>query len=121
MPLEESVKRTLRNHKRQNLPKNPQSLDELLIDGLKEEYLTNEKLSKFCAKIDSLAFLKLCDIKAGLMCLKRNTPLMAEPVLQYFNETYVSGVKIKCKRTGKPLSKSRPIYPPEVWNVLDSV
>ncbi|XP_057336362.1 uncharacterized protein LOC130674924 [Microplitis mediator] len=88
--------------------------------GLKNEYLTNEKFNEFCAKVDSLAYLPLKDVKAGMSHLKEIVPPMAESLLKYFDETYVNGTRIKHKKTNRPLTRILPLFPPEIWNVFET-
>lgn len=41
--------------------------------------------------MDSLTFLPIGDVKDGMVYLKNIVPEEAEPLLNYFDETYVNG------------------------------
>ena len=41
--------------------------------------------------LDGLAFLLITDVPEGMTFLKGHTPEGAEPLLEYFDDTYVTG------------------------------
>ena len=55
--------------------------------GLVQRY-REEKL--FCGMIDGLAFLPVDDVAEGMTYLRENTPEGLEPLLDYFDNAYVS-------------------------------
>lgn len=54
-------------------------------------YRKNIKMSKFCGKIGGLAFLPINDVKEGMVYLHTIILHDAEPLLDYFDPTYVNG------------------------------
>ena len=61
--------------------------------------------------IDSLALLPVRDVKQGMAHLQSTCPEEAQEVLDYFDATYVNGAQ-----RGRSARRTRPIFPPEVWN-----
>jgi len=51
--------------------------------------------------------------QAGMDLLRRIMPLLAQPLINYFDLTYVSGAVTTRNGT------RRPTFPPSVWNVHD--
>lgn len=92
--------------------------------GLVNMYRDNEDFSLFCRKIDALAFLPLSDVPAGMNYIKSVMPDEAKELVEYFDQTYVSG-------TSRPVGHSRlgkntkyrnipPTFPPAIWNVHET-
>ena len=94
--------------------------------GLVQRYRADDDFKMFCAKLDGLAFLPIDDVTAGFELLRANTPEGAEPLVQYFAQTYVigrfrraeaniadGGVRVRMQRIP-------PRYQPAVWNVHDA-
>ena len=52
-----------------------------------------EEFKLFCGQLDALAFLPIDDIPAGMLYLREITPPPphAEPLVDYFDQTYVTG------------------------------
>lgn len=71
--------------------------------------------------IDGLAFLPINDVAAGMAFLKTRTPEAAEPIITYFDETYVTGTYRNVGRVNENprLRRIPPRFPPELWNVHD--
>ena len=79
----------------------------------------------FCGQLDALAFLPTKDIPEGIMHSRDNTAPGAEGLVDYFDQTYVSGT---FRRAGVPrdvvdgaaivrMRRIPPRYPPALWNV----
>ena len=94
--------------------------------GLVQRYKTDEDFKMFCAKLDGLAFLPIDDVVEGFDQLRANVPEGAEPLVQYFAQTYVigrfrraeanhadGGVRVRMQRIP-------PRFPPVIWNVHDA-
>lgn len=78
--------------------------------GLAVEYRADDDLQMFCCQMDGLAFLPVNDVAVGMAYLRTICPPNAEPLLNYFDRTYVSG--------GPGLQL--PTFPPETWNVHEA-
>ncbi|XP_064470211.1 uncharacterized protein LOC135384962 [Ornithodoros turicata] len=59
--------------------------------GLVPKYKEDEKFRHFMGMLDGLAFLPLSDVTDGMAFLKTIAPDEAEPIVTYFDETYVNG------------------------------
>ena len=59
--------------------------------GLSSAYKEDPNIKHFCGMIDGLSFLPEDDVHAGMMYLKDHVPTDLEPLLDYFDATYVSG------------------------------
>jgi len=60
-------------------------------DRYKSKYMSDEAFHIFCRMLDGLAFLPVVDVDAGLAWLRSETPADAVPLVNYFDETYVTG------------------------------
>ena len=88
-------------------------------------YRSSEEVKLFCGMLDRLAFLPFSDVPAGMDYLKEHTPEGLEPLIDYFDSTYVSGTfHCICQPPGPegvvPSMRMRripPLFPPELWNV----
>ena len=75
--------------------------------------------------IDGLAFLPTSDVSTGFDYLREHTPDGLEPLIDYFNSTYVSGTYRRIRQPAVqygvilPMRMRRipPLFPPELWNV----
>ena len=95
--------------------------------GLFNVYKESDEFKQFCGELDGLAFLPVDDVAAGMEYLKDNCPDAAVPLLEYFDQTYVSGTFIQrschIPEDGVPAINFRripPRYPPELWNVSEA-
>lgn len=60
--------------------------------GLSVQYRNDEEFRLFCRAIDRLAFFPVVnDVQTGMAYLRRVAPVAALPLLNYFDETYVTG------------------------------
>ena len=69
--------------------------------------------------IDGLALLTLEEVLPGMAYLKLICPERGQPLLDYFDTTYVSG-KYKATQPGEMTIRMRrnpPRFPPKVWNM----
>ena len=89
------------------------------------QYRDDEDFKLFCGQIDALAFLPIDDIPEGIMYIRHNTAHAAEDLVDYFDQTYVTGT---FRRAGVPqeglngvaivhMRRVPPRYPPALWNV----
>jgi len=93
--------------------------------GLVQRYRDEEEVKLFCGMLDGLAFLPEEDVADGMTFLRENIPDGLEPLLEYFDSTYVSGgfrqiqPPQRLDGTIPPLRMRRkpPVYPPALWNV----
>ena len=80
---------------------------------------------EFCGQLDALAFLPIEDIPEGITYIRTITPIDAEGLVDYFDQTYVTGT---FRRAGIPrngpdggallhMRRVPPRYPPALWNV----
>ena len=59
--------------------------------GLSDSYKNDDNIRLFCGQLDALAFLPIDKVKEGMEYLKKNCPPGAEDLVEYFDNTYVSG------------------------------
>ena len=93
--------------------------------GLTTQYKDSEDCKVFCGMFDGLAFLPVDSVSCGLDYLKECTPTGFEPLLDYFDATYVSGQFRRIQHPARPdgsvppvrLCPVPPLFPPECWNV----
>jgi len=83
-------------------------------------YKSDENFRLFIGMLDGLAFLPVDDIEKGMVWLKSIAPDEATDVLNYFDQTYVTGVirelppdAAGCVR----IRRTAPLFPPSLWNV----
>ena len=90
--------------------------------GLADQYLEDEEIKLFCGMIDALAYLPLNLVADGMQYLTQNTPSGFEPLVEYFDKTYVSGTYRQIARPGQNiiLRNNPPLYSPDVWNVHEA-
>ena len=60
--------------------------------GLTALYKESEDIRMFCGMMDGLGFLPIDSINAGMNYLRKIVPNELTELLDYFNETYVSGL-----------------------------
>ena len=93
--------------------------------GLVRKYRDDEDFKLFCGQLDALAFLPIEDIPEGITDIRTITPIDAEGLVDYFDQTYVTGT---FRRAGIPrngpdggallhMRRVPPRYPPALWNV----
>lgn len=92
--------------------------------GLVQDYRTNDDFRLTCAMLDGLAFLPLADVAAGMGHIRQVSPQLAQPLIEYFDETYVSG-RLAARPGNGPginvvLRRSPPLFPPNTWNTHDN-
>ena len=93
--------------------------------GLVTLYRDSEEVKLFCGMLDGLAFLPVGDVPAGLAKLKEDIPEGLEPLVDYFDATYISGTYRSVQRPPGPdgtippirVRKTPPLFPPDLWNV----
>ena len=75
--------------------------------------------------LDGLEFLPVGDVPVGLAELKEDIPAGLEPLVDYFDATYISGTYRKVQRPpgqygtvpSMRVRKTPPLFPPDLWNV----
>ena len=93
--------------------------------GLVTLYRSDDDVKLFCGMLDGLAFLPVADVPEGLKYLKEHTPEGLEPLIDYFDATYISGSYRRIQRPTGPdgsippmkMRRIAPMFPPELWNV----
>ena len=80
--------------------------------GLVDTYKNDPAFSLFCCMLDGIAFLPVADIVPGMAYLRTIMPPAAQPLVDYFDETYVNGRIVNQRRLP-------PQFPPELWSVHD--
>jgi hypothetical protein len=86
--------------------------------GLTNLYQTDDDFRLFCGKLDALALLPVADVPDAMEHLKQIMPDAAQPLVQYFDQTYVNGEYRQVQRGDHiRIRRIAPIFPPECWNV----
>lgn len=93
--------------------------------GLVQRYREEDDVKLFCGMLDGLAFLPVDDVSEGMAYLRDNIPDGLEPLLHYFDSTYVSGTYRQIQLPSRPdgtvpplrMRRKPPMYPPSLWNV----
>ena len=88
--------------------------------GFTSLYKENDEFRVFCGKIDSLAFLPVADVTAGMMSLHNTCPAEAVELLSYFDSNYVTRTYRPGRRNQQDALNLRRIplrFPPMLWNV----
>lgn len=85
----------------------------------------NPALKHFVGMLDALAFLPIDRVAEGMAYLRTITPAAAEPLIDYFDSTYVSGtLRQQRQAPGQQLllqfRRVPPRFPPVLWNVHDA-
>lgn len=99
--------------------------------GLVPRYKNDADVRHFCGMIDGLAFLPVHDVQPGLAYLKTIVTPELVPLLDYFDQTYVSGPLRTLHQPGDDsahlrglpalrMRRSKPLFPPELWNVNEA-
>ena len=88
--------------------------------GLTDRYKSDKAFHILCGMLDGLAFLPVVDVVAGLAWLRSETPADAVPLVNYFDETYVTGSLRQVTVNGLTGMRATPSrFPPETWSVND--
>ncbi|KAL8618277.1 hypothetical protein ACOMHN_000177 [Nucella lapillus] len=95
--------------------------------GLTNAYKDNDQVRAFVGKMDALAFLPEDRVADGMTHLRENVPNepgvdqgLLESLLDYFDQTYVSGRFRRAQRDDEGpvrLRRIPPQFPPSIWNV----
>ena len=92
--------------------------------GLVCLYNQNENVKVFCGMLDALALLPLPDVEEAVWWLKDNIPDRAEPLVAYFDRTYVTGTFRRAQaipgQAGIRMRRIQPLFPPHLWNVHEA-
>ena len=93
--------------------------------GLTNMYKDDE-FRLFCGQLDALAFLPLWELHEGMQYIKQTMPEAAEPLVDYFDRTYVSGRLRQCPQQQHEdqenvppirIRRTPPAFPPQKWNM----
>jgi len=91
--------------------------------GLTNTYKDDNEFRLYCGQLDALAFLPIDQVPAGMNHLKETMPEPAEPLVEYFDRTYVSGkLRQVPQQNGNNLAPIRirrvpPLFAPDKWNM----
>lgn len=91
--------------------------------GLAATYYTDEHFRHFVGMMDGLAFLPVEEVDAGMAYLWTIVPPAANELLQYFDDTYVSGILRHQPFDGADgamvhhFNRRPPMFPKATWNV----
>ena len=90
--------------------------------GLSNSYQNDEEFRLFCGAIDALAFLPVNEVSEGMNHLKETCPDEAKPLLEYFDQTYVTG-HLRQRQSPDGLRvivrRTPPMFLPKNWNMHD--
>lgn len=86
--------------------------------GLKAMYRSDDEFALHVRMLYALAYLPVDDVPAALEVIRGSMPAAGQPLMEYFDRTYVNGPVIR--RTAADLPVHRlPLFPPSFWNVAD--
>ena len=90
----------------------------LQADGLQAAYREDDAVRTFIGMLDGLAFLPVDRVTEGMAVLREEAPEELNSVVDYFDNTYVSG-SFRCVASDGVMRFRRtpPRFPPHVWNV----
>jgi hypothetical protein len=88
--------------------------------GLVTQYSEDENLSLMLRHLFALAFLPADDIPDAFDFLKPLIPSVANNIVSWFKENYVHG-KIQRRLRNNNVVRLRPLFPPKLWSVHDSI
>ena len=82
-------------------------------------YKDDDDFRHFCGMLDGLAFLPVDSVPAGMAYLRTVVPAWAEPLVEFFDATYVTGI---FRNTVRPngnmvIRRVPPLFEPKLWNV----
>jgi hypothetical protein len=86
----------------------------------------DDEFRLFCGQLDALALLPLWEVHEGMQYIKQTMPEAAEPLVDYFDRTYVSGrlrqrpqQQHEDQENVPPIRIRRtpPAFPPQKWNM----
>ena len=87
-------------------------------EGLQVKYNDSKdrRIKRYTHMLVALAFVPLDDVKETFALLKSNMrEADFQPILKYFDKTYVNGVVARGRRQRVP-----PRYPPRIWNQYEA-
>lgn len=93
-------------HLMQNLRKH------VMTAGLAHLYQTDTEFAMFAKMIGALAYVPVDDLEMAFEALFDAAPTELEPVLNYFEDTYIG-------RPNRRGQRRPPLFPHEMWNVHD--
>ena len=87
--------------------------------GLVALYKDDEEFRHFSGMLDGLAFLPSENVIEGMDILREVCPQEAEPLLDYFDKTYVNGTRrvVNIRNGNQIIRRTPPLFPIEMWNV----
>ena len=80
------------------------------------DYQNDDQIKLWCGMLDGLAFLPEQLVPNGIRSLRQITPIGFDPLINYFDQTYVSDVDRQVVRPGQNpnIRNIPPRYPPAV-------
>ena len=86
--------------------------------GLKTRYRSDPEYSLHARMLYGLAYLPVDDVVAGLEAIRSSMPAAGQPLVEYFDRTYVNGPLLR-RTAANTLIHRPPVFPPTLWNVAD--
>ena len=95
--------------------------------GLANLYQDNENFRLFCGQLDGLALLPVEEVREGMLHLRDIAPEEANPLVEYFDKTYVSG-QLRLRNAPQQNNDNAvvrfrrvpPLFDQAKWNVHDA-
>ena len=96
--------------------------------GLTALYHADDEVKHFCGMRDGLAFLPQDRVQHGMQYLKDHTPEWLEPLVEYFDSTYVNGTYRRVQGQVQPdgqlpplrVRRTPPQFPIHCWNIHEA-
>jgi len=87
--------------------------------GLKMTYRNDPLFALHVRMLYSLAYLQPSDIPTALELIRASMPAAGQPLITYFDNTYVNGPTVRGTAEDSGTVRRPPMFPPQMWNVVD--
>lgn len=86
--------------------------------GLKATYSSDSEFALHTRMLYGMAYLPTADVPAALEVIRLSMPPVGQPIIEYFDRTYVNGPVIRTMTSQERVHRE-PMFPPSMWNVAE--
>lgn len=86
--------------------------------GLKTTYSSNSEFALHTRMLYGMAYLPTAEVPAALEVIRLSMPPAGQPVIEYFDRTYVNGPVLRTMTSNERVHRA-PMFPPSMWNVAE--